>query len=621
MHKPWQALGVAAYLAACVPLMGQTDSTRIEKLDEVVVSDTRFPLRWEQSGKTVIRLSRRELASYRGATMAEILNAQTGIEISGSRGRPGEVLGVFARGGRGRQVLVLIDGVRVTDPSSASQEYDLRFVQAEEVESVEILKGAASTLYGTNAATAVINIRTRKAPKSPLALRVGSLLGTHRAPEDPEGQFGQYQQYARLGGTSGRLNYQAGITHARATGLSSLRSGTETDPFRNLSLSARLGYRPWDHTRVQLTANRTQLRTAYDDAFNGADADFLFLSEQTRVSLNATREFSKGTLEARAGYSEFDSDNRSDFPTTFRGSNWFGEVLYKHRLNRSLSVLGGIMASEDRAGTEDVESFRFIDPFVNLVWASASGWNLNAGTRVNFHSQYGSQWVYQLNPSYALTLGEHTFKALATWSTAYITPTLNQLYGTFGANPELEPETDRTLEAGLAWQFGNRMRLSVLYFDREEEQAVIYDGAGMQYRNSPDPVEVNGVEFEATWFAADGWQVRAGYTYTDRQGDAAIRIPAHKFQFRLNGEISSRWRGSLYYRYTGTRTDTDFSTFTNRELDAFSLVGGQVGYSFLRGKLDAYLRADNLLNTEFTEVIGYQTPGRTIYLGWSLQLD
>ena len=125
MHKPWQALGVAAYLAACVPLMGQTDSTRIEKLDEVVVSDTRFPLRWEQSGKTVIRLSRRELASYRGATMAEILNAQTGIEISGSRGRPGEVLGVFARGGRGRQVLVLIDGVRVTDPSSASQELSL----------------------------------------------------------------------------------------------------------------------------------------------------------------------------------------------------------------------------------------------------------------------------------------------------------------------------------------------------------------------------------------------------------------------------------------------------------------------------------------------------------------
>lgn len=621
MYKPLHALGVAACLAASVPLTGQTDSTRIEKLDEVVVTDTRFPLRWEQSGKTVIRLSRRDLAAYRGSSMAEILNAQTGFEISGSRGRPGEVLGVFARGGRGRQVLVLIDGVRVTDPSSASQEYDLRLLQAEDIESVEIIKGAASTLYGTNAATAVINIRTRKAPGSPLSLRVGSLLGTHRAPDDAEGQFGQYQQYARLGGTSGRLDYQAGISHARATGLSSLRSGTEADPFRNLSLSARLGYRPWDHTRLQVTANRTQLRTAYDDAFNGADAPFLFLSEQTRVALNASRDFTNGSLEARVGYSEFDSDNRSDFPTTFRGSNWFGEVLYKHRLNSSLSVLGGIMASEDRAGTGEVNSFRLIDPFANLVWASASGWNLSAGTRVNMHSEYGSQWVYQLNPSYARTFGKHTFKALATWSTAYITPTLSQLYGTFGANPDLDPETDRTLEAGLAWQYGNRLRLSVVYFDREEEQAVIYDGTGMQFRNSLDPVEVRGAEIEATWFAADGWQVRGGYTYTDRQGDAAIRIPAHKFQVLLDAEISNRWRGALYYRYTGTRTDTDFSTFTNRELDAFSLVGGQVGYTLLQGKLDAYLRADNLLNTEFTEVIGYQTPGRTLLLGWSLQLD
>ncbi len=621
MLKPLQALGVATCMAVSAPLMGQTDSTRIEKLDEVVVSDTRFPLRWEQSGKTVIRLSREDLEAYAGSGMAEILNAQTGFEVSGSRGRPGEVLGVFARGGRGRQVLVLIDGVRVTDPSSASQEYDLRFLRAEDIETVEILKGAASTLYGTNAATAVIDIRTRRAPDTPLSLRAGSLLGTHRATGDPEGQLGQYEQYARLGGTSGRLDYQAGITHARATGLSSLRSGTEKDPYRNLSLSARMGYRPWDHTRLQLTANRTQLRTAYDDAFNGADAPFLFLSEQTRVALNASREFSKGTLEAHVGYSEFESDNRSDFPTSFQGSNWFGEVLYKHRLSHSLSVLGGVMVSEDRAGTEEVDSFRFIDPFVNLVWASASGWNLNAGSRVNFHSEYGSQWVYQLNPSYARTLGQHTFKALATWSTAYITPTLSQLYGTFGANPELEPETDRTLEAGLAWQYGNRLRLSVLYFDREEDQAVIYDGTGMQYRNSEEPVEVNGAEIEATWFAADGWQVQAGYTYTDRQGDSAIRIPAHKAQLRVEGRLSSRLTGSLYYRYTGTRTDTDFSTFTDRELEAFSLVGGKVGYNIIEGKLDAYLRADNLFNTDFTEVIGYQTPGRTILLGWALQLD
>ncbi|MGB5171449.1 MAG: TonB-dependent receptor plug domain-containing protein, partial [Eudoraea sp.] len=120
----------------------------IQELDEVVVSDSRFSLKRENSGKTVIQISQKELAQNQGKTVAEIINTKSGIEINGSRGREGEVLGVFPRGGRGRQVLILIDGVRVSDPSSFSQEYDLRLLNTAAIESIEIIKGAASTLYG-----------------------------------------------------------------------------------------------------------------------------------------------------------------------------------------------------------------------------------------------------------------------------------------------------------------------------------------------------------------------------------------------------------------------------------------------------------------------------------------
>ncbi|MBC2839458.1 TonB-dependent siderophore receptor [Robiginitalea sp. SC105] len=620
MQHLMRTCSAAACLVAAIGAMGQTDTTIVEKLDEVVVSDSRFPLRWQQSGKTVIRLGREELENYRGASMAEILNAQTGFEISGSRGRPGEVLGVFARGGRGRQVLVLIDGVRVTDPSSASQEYDLRFLQAGDVELVEIIKGAASTLYGTNAATAVINIRTRRPPDSPLGLQVGSELGTHRSRQDPEGQLGNYRQYARLGGNSGRFGYQAGVSHVRATGLSSLRSGEETDPFGNVSLSGRLAYRPDDHSDLEFSINRTNMRTDYDDAFNGADAPFRYLSEQTRLALFYRNDLGKGSLEARAGYAAFHSENRSDFPGEFSGSTWTTDWVYKHRVSEEVSVLGGLMATEDRAGDPERKSFRFVDPYFNLLWASDMGFNLNAGGRANLHSEYGTQWVYQVNPSFSFRRGRDTYKILATWATAYLTPTLSQLFGDFGANPDLQPETDRTLEAGLGWQRSGSLRISAVYFSRKETDAVIYDGANMQYRNSLSAIDVKGAEVEITWIPMDGWQVTGGYTYTDRQGDAAIRIPAHKAQLRLDARFSQWWRASLYYRYTGTRTDTDFSTFTNRELAAFSLVGGRIGYQLLPGKLDAYLRADNILNTDYTEVIGYQVPGRTLSIGWSLKL-
>ena len=98
MKQYWQ-FWLAICLFAAWPCFSQerSDSIPMQELEEVVVSDTRFPLKREQSGKTVIRLGAEELAAYRGQTLASVLNQQSGFEISGSRGRPGEVLGVFAR--------------------------------------------------------------------------------------------------------------------------------------------------------------------------------------------------------------------------------------------------------------------------------------------------------------------------------------------------------------------------------------------------------------------------------------------------------------------------------------------------------------------------------------------
>ena len=162
MHSRY--LGMAALLLVAFSSKAQqgVDSLQIQKLEEVVVSDSRFSLKRSFSGKTVISLRPEVLERYKGVPVPVLLNQLSGIEIGGSRSRQGEVLGVYARGGRGRQVLILLDGVRVSDPSSFSQEYDLRLLSTLDIESIEVIKGAASTLYGTNAVSAVINIKTKK---------------------------------------------------------------------------------------------------------------------------------------------------------------------------------------------------------------------------------------------------------------------------------------------------------------------------------------------------------------------------------------------------------------------------------------------------------------------------
>ena len=106
------------------------------------------------------------------------------FEINGAKSNAGQNLSYFIRGGRNRQVLILIDGIAVTDPSQIANDYDLRLLNADQVESIEILKGAASTLYGSGAASAVINVKLKEAKQNKLSTSFTSVLGTNMSSSD-----------------------------------------------------------------------------------------------------------------------------------------------------------------------------------------------------------------------------------------------------------------------------------------------------------------------------------------------------------------------------------------------------------------------------------------------------
>ena len=142
--------------------MAQQDTI---SLKEVVISDTKFEQSKEKSGKIIEKITAEDLARNIGQSVATILSQAVGLEVNGNQSANGKNLSYFIRGGRNRQVLIVIDGIPMTDASGINLEYDLRLLPAEQVESIEIMKGAASTLYGTGAASGVINITLKKAAK------------------------------------------------------------------------------------------------------------------------------------------------------------------------------------------------------------------------------------------------------------------------------------------------------------------------------------------------------------------------------------------------------------------------------------------------------------------------
>ncbi|HIC31767.1 MAG TPA: TonB-dependent receptor, partial [Flavobacteriaceae bacterium] len=134
------------------------DSTKVTKLKEVVISDSRFDLNRENSGKTIITISSEELQQNAEKTISQIINTKSGISVVGSNSQAGQPLTTSVRGGQNRQVLVLIDGVAVNDASQIENNFDLQLLDVNQIERIEILKGASSSLYGNRASTAVINI-------------------------------------------------------------------------------------------------------------------------------------------------------------------------------------------------------------------------------------------------------------------------------------------------------------------------------------------------------------------------------------------------------------------------------------------------------------------------------
>lgn len=610
---------LAALLAGQAVLAQVTtqDGVELQQLDEVIVSDSKFELKRENSGKTVIKIGAEELRRNQGRTVAQIINAKSGIEIAGSRGRDGDVLGVYARGGRGKQVLVLIDGVRVSDPSTFSQEYDLRLLSPALIESIEIIKGAASTLYGTGAATAVINIRTKDGPKKKIGGSFSSTVGTHQRSEDQDYDLGSQSHTAAIGGTHGKFDYGVILSQRHANGLSAaITPENEEDPFSHFGLNLRLGYRFSEAIDLKLYGNHTKFSNEYDDS--GQEAPNVGKNQQDRVGMAATFDYGKGSLVLNTAFSEYRTFSKDGFgESTSRGENWVVDLYNKYVIAHGWHTILGVNYNQERAEFADTAEFELLDPYANVVFVSDFGLNLNLGGRLNHHSEYGTHLVHNINPSFVFATPNGYIKLMGSHATSFITPNLTQLFGAFGGNPDLEPEENRTLEGGVEYKANEKLRLSVLYFDRNEKNTIGYD-ANFVGINLEEEIDANGLEVDVSWLPTSPLRIDANYTYTQRTGDNAIRIPRHKANLSLGYALGKATDLSLVYSYTGNRMDTDFTTFTDRELQAFSLVNLYVGHELIQNRLNVFMAADNILNADYTEIIGFTTLGRNFRVGMNL---
>ncbi len=614
---------VTVLLCASTAAQVQQDSITTFQLDEVVVSDSRFQLKRENSGKTVITITQQELEQNRDRSIPEIINTKSGIEINGTRSFAGQNLSTYVRGGNNRQVLVVIDGIQVSDPSGTNAEYDLRLLNSSQIESIEILKGAASTLYGNSAATAVINITTKQVKKQGLSLEVLSSMGTNQSQDDQNYNISDFSNTVNLMAKKGKLSLLASGGHQFTDGLSAA-IGTEPDVFSRIDGNMKIGYQFTKRFEVTASAFYNKLNSDYDSGFPIEDADFYFTSEQSRFGLASTYGYEKGSFHVNTAFNQINRSFISDFPSAFDSQTYVLDVFNKYIFAEKVHTIIGLNYIENQTLFTEEQDSNSWDPYLNVVYVGDNGINLNTGIRLNNHSTYDSNLIYNINPSYRIKSESGYLKVFGSYATSYIAPNLSQLYGPFGPNPDLSPEENRTLEGGLEYRMSDKLTVNAVYFNRTEDNRIEYvtidpNTFESQYRNSENIAHFNGVEVGITTLPITGLTFNANYTLTNSKEGLALRVPKNKVNASLGYELGPKTYLGMAYQYVSDRMDTDFATFTEVTLGSFSLVNLQLKHQF-SNRFGTFIALENLLNEQYTELVDYTTRGRNLRLGFSLSL-
>ncbi len=290
----------SSYATAQTPDPTHPGDSSVKALNEVVVTPTKFPKKVSETGKVVTVISKVQLERSTGKDLAQLLNEQAGVIISGAGSNPGKDKAVYVRGALGKYTVVLIDGIAITDPSGVGGAFDLRLLSIDMIERIEILKGSQSTLYGTDAIAGVINIITKKSGNK----KIGG-YGTASY-----GSYNTFKGNAGINGSTKVLDYNIGYTHFKTDGISESSDTTgkanfDKDGFKQNSVNVNIGIKASSKLKISPFFRWSDFKGNTDaDAFT--DGPQKYNTKSVNTGLTAQYKLPKGAVNFQYGYTKAD---------------------------------------------------------------------------------------------------------------------------------------------------------------------------------------------------------------------------------------------------------------------------------------------------------------------------
>jgi outer membrane cobalamin receptor len=598
----------------------------------VVVTATRTPTLAEQTGASISTLEGEQLETMQPVAADDAVRFLPGAIVN-TAGQRGGLSSLFVRGGDSTYNKVIVDGVTVNEPGGT---FDFGTLPLTQADRVEFLRGAQSTLYGTDAMTSVVQVFTRAGSTPTPELRFGA----------DGGNFSTANGFASLAGTQSRFDYNAfadqfnssgsGINNAYSDSLQGANLGAALN--RNVDLRLHLRHSnshtgvpgEWDFNNSPLQPPDPFEWSQYNNSLGNVELqvrapggwqhriagfDYLYRYNELNENGDAARVFDYPSHEVdrinRAGFEyQGDYSERAGAHTTFgyrvENENGFvGDVNYGQTHGQRLE--------NDFYGQQQV------------LWKRLSA---VIGGRLVHNSAFGNTGA----PRLALTLlalhGGEILTATRlrfSYATGFKEPRLEETYAglpyTF-PNPALKPEKVRAFEAGVQQDlFHGKYVVNATYFNNLFRDQINYEEVDLvnfigQYFNV-NRAFAQGAEIELQGKLRSRLLLTAAYTYTSTQildnpapidgqynaGQPLLRRPKHSATTLLS-YLGDRWGGNLSASFVGRRPDDDFDGFNIAH--AAGYVRADLGaWRAINSRVTAYANVENALDRRYNEVVGY----------------
>lgn len=610
----------------------------IERLSEsVVVTANAQPLEANRTPAPVDVLSHQEIEQRQAVSIPDLLQFSPGVAV-GRTGPEGGTASVFLNGGNSDFTKVLVDGTPINPPGSA---VDFSSLTTENIDKVEVVRGAESAIYGTDAVSGVIQLFTHR--------------GETRVPAfglyAEGGSYSSARGGGELSGLVGKFDYSAAASYFRTDGQG------PNDAFFNRTLSGNFGYSfsQTNQLRLSLRNNTSDAGipgptlVAPPDLFQGYGQHILAIHARWdlatgphwRHELNGTesytRQHSFATPPDQFPYDTLLKFNRAGFAaqSTYIARSFSAAAGYQYEVENGVIsfVSPGHLRRNNQGG------------YLDFRYSPLSRLSFDFGIRAEANASFGTRVVPRAGGSYLLHYGKGLFgdtRYRAFYGQGIKEPRFDQTFGTdpcFPGNPNLKPEASKGWSTGFDQKLvSDRLKLSADYFYNR-----FYDMVSFAPNPPPNPdfcgtyfntdlAFARGVNFASELRMRKWLFVYGNYTYDDTRvlksenafGDPAlvagkplIRRPLHSGSLGIN-IYYARVNWNFIGYFSGVRTDTNFVNPSQTNNPGYARFDMAVRYNLIRGFL-LTARATNLFDKQYQDVLGYPALGRDYRFGLCYQ--